>query len=217
MWRNSIGKKAVGIIAWWCGFCPLANAQSGGPVRDSSTMVFAYIEGKDTIPWAFLPEVDIFANAPKHLKKRIAEWTRLRNAVYVTYPYARIAAGVVNEVDLHLDSIHGKREKKDYLKEKEDELKKRFGPNIEDLSVYQGKVLIKLIYRETGTDCYDIIKQIKGGFNARLWQTVAFFFGSNLKTPYDKQENADIESIVKEIEGNPYYYNAYYYQYRRYN
>lgn len=217
MYGKSIWKKTFWLTAWGCGLFFFVNAQNPVSLQDSSKMVFAFIEGKDTIPWAFLPEVDIYANAPRHLEKRVRQWTRLRNAVYVTYPYARIAAGVVNEVDQHLDSVQGKHNQKVYLQQKEDELKKRFGPKIEDLSIYQGKVLIKLIYRETGTDCYDIIKQMKGGFNARLWQTVAFLFGSNLKTAYDRQENADIESIVQEIESNPYYYNAYYYQYHRYN
>lgn len=211
-------QKIVWLTALCCGTCFFVRAQTVHPVQDSSNMVLTLVDGQDTVLWAALPEVDIYADAPRHLKKRVREWTRLRNAVYVTYPYARIAAGVVNEVDHHLDSVSGKHERKIYLKQKEAELKQKFGPKIEDLSIYQGKVLIKLIYRETGTDCYDIIKQMKGGFNARLWQTVAFLFGSNLKTAYNKQENADIESIVEEIESNPYYYNAYYYQYhRRYN
>lgn len=212
---QSFRQKIAGFVALFCFTFSAAMAQTKPLVPDSGRMVFTYIDGKDTLLWSFLPEVDIYANAPRHLEKRVREWTRLRNAVYVTYPYARIAAGVVNEVDHHLDSIHGKHARKEYLKLKEAELKQKFGPKIEDLSIYQGKVLIKLIYRETGTDCYDIIKQMKGGFNARLWQTVAFLFGSNLKTPYDRQENADIESIVREIESNPYYYNAYYYQYRK--
>lgn len=208
--------------SWWacivvCGMWGTARAQSAGSPLDSSKMVYAYVDGRDTIPWVVLPPVDIYANAPKHLQKRIREWTRLRNAVYVTYPYARIAAGVLKDVDAHIDAFPTKKAKKEYLRTKEAELKARFGPKIEDLSVYQGKVLIKLIYRETGTDCYDLIKQLKGGFSARVWQTVAFVFGSNLKSAYNRQENADIENIVEEIEDNPYYYNAYYYQYRHYN
>lgn len=214
---KSIWQTTLWVTAFLCGLFSFARAQTSGQPQNNQKMVYAYIDGKDTIPWAFLPEVDIFANAPPHLEKKVREWTRLRNAVYVTYPYARIASGVLNDVDLHLDSISGKHARKMYLKEKEDELKQKFGPKIQDLSIYQGKVLIKLIYRETGTDCYDIIRQMKGGFNARLWQTVAFVFGSNLKSTYDKQENADIESIVEEIESNPYYYDAYYYQYGRYN
>lgn len=203
-----------------CGVFTVAKAQIANTTfGDSSHLYFAIVVGKDTIPWVVLPEVDIYANAPPHLQKRVTEWNRLVNAVYVTYPYARIAAGVLTEVNAHLDSAHyTKRERKEYLKSKEQELKQRFGPNIEDLSIYQGKVLIKLIDRETGQDCYNIIKEMRGGFSARLWQTVAFVFGSNLKTDYNKQEDADIESIVEQLESNPYYYNAYYYsRYRKYN
>lgn len=209
-----LGGWAVCLV--WCGIPAQVRAQSS-PGIDSSKLVYAYIDGKDTIPWVVLPQIEIYANAPKHLERRVEEWNRLRNAVYVTYPYARIAAGVLKDVDAHMNSFPNKRAQKEYLRSKEAELKQQFGPKLEDLSVYQGKVLIKLIYRETGTDCYDIIRQLRGGFSARVWQTVAFVFGSNLKTGYDRQENADIESIVEEIQNNPYYYNAYYYQYRRYN
>jgi hypothetical protein len=77
-----------------------------------------------------------------------------------------------------------------------------------NLSVYQGKILMKLINRETGNNCYNILKEFKGGFTASFWQTVAFFFGSNLKQPYDpKGEDAEIESIVKEVR-RLYGYNS---------
>jgi hypothetical protein len=61
---------------------------------------------------------------------------------------------------------------------------------------------MKLINRETGgTDCYSILKEFKGGFTARFWQTVAFVFGSDLKQPYDaKGKDAEMESIVKEVQ-----------------
>jgi hypothetical protein len=203
-----------------CGVFTVAKAQVPHTTfGDCSHLYFAIVVGKDTIPWVVLPEVDVYADAPPHLQSRVREWNRLMNAVYVTYPYARIAAGVLNEVNAHLDSVHyTNRERRQYLKSKEQELKQRFGPNIEDLSIYQGKVLIKLIDRETGRDCYNIIKEMRGGFSARIWQTVAFVFGSNLKTGYNKQEDADIEDIVEQLETNPYYYNAYYYsRYRKYN
>ena len=70
-----------------------------------------------------------------------------------------------------------------------------------DLSIYQGKVLMKLINRETGNNCYEIIKEYKGGFNARLYQTVAFFFNSNLKQSYDpRKDDALIEKFVREVQ-----------------
>jgi hypothetical protein len=69
---------------------------------------------------------------------------------------------------------------------------------------------MKLINRQTGNNCYDIIKEYRGGFTARFYQTVAFFFGSSLKQAWDLHDKTDrqIENIVKEIDGvwynNPY-------------
>jgi hypothetical protein len=87
------------------------------------------------------------------------------------------------------------------MRSREQELKKEFGDPLKNLSVYQGKVLMKLINRQTGNNCYDIIKEYKGGFNARIFQTVAFVFGSNLKQDYDASgDDRAIEGIVNEIE-----------------
>ncbi|NLR58479.1 DUF4294 domain-containing protein [Chitinophaga polysaccharea] len=165
----------------------------------------AIVVGKDTIPVITLAIVDVVEKMPKALRKERERWSRLRNAVYVTYPYARSAARVLKDVNSRLATMNSKRERKAYLASKEKELKAQFGDKLENLSVYQGKVLMKLIDRETGQNCYDIIKELKGGFNARVWQTVAFFFGGNLKSDYDKQEDHDIEIIVQELEMYQHY------------
>lgn len=129
-------------------------------------------------------------------------WTRLRNAVYVTYPYARKAGFVFNDIEKHIAGSTDKQFINRYINSREKELKKEFTEPLTNLSVYQGKVLMKLINRETkGTNCYDILKELKGGFTARFWQTVAFFFGSDLRQPYDaKGQDAEMESIVKEVQ-----------------
>ncbi len=138
---------------------------------------------------------------PKHLLKKRKEWSRLRNAVYVTYPYARKAGYVINDINKQLDSIEGNQERKKYIRSREKDLKKEFTGPMKDLSVYQGRVLMKLINRQTGNNCYEIIKEYKGGVNARFYQTVAFMFGSNLKQPYDpRNEDKEIENIVMEVE-----------------
>ena len=149
----------------------------------------------------------------KKLAKYIEEWTRLRNAVYVTYPYARIAGATINDINAKLEQFDSKIERKAYIKSREKELRKQFSDPLEELSVYQGKILMKLINRQTGNNCYEIIKEYKGGLNARVYQTVAFFFGSNLKQDWDIKENKtdrQIENIIKEIDGawysNPYRY-----------
>lgn len=206
--------KIISIALCLSGITFSATAQQVKNNSGEGRFTYSIVRDHDTIPLAVLPVVQIVADAPHRLRKKVRRWNRLRNAVYVTYPYARIVAGELKEVDAHLNTLKTKREQEKYLDFKEKEIKSSFGPKIKDLSIYQGKVLIKLIYRETGHNCYNLIKELKGGFSARLWQTVAFVFGSNLKTAYDKEENSDIESIVQEIEMNPFYYNAYRYRSR---
>ncbi|GAA4307945.1 DUF4294 domain-containing protein [Compostibacter hankyongensis] len=195
----------VTIILLGC-FCMAFEPAEAQRAATDSIPVSVIVEGGDSMLAATLPGVLIFDRLPRRWRQRQREWSRLRNAVYVTYPYAKAAASVLKDVDTHLATIHGKKERRAYLKEKEKELKAQFGSKLEDLSVYQGKVLIKLIYRETGDNCYNLIRELKGGFSARVWQTVAFFFGSNLKTPYDRQQDSDIENIVREMQTDPYFY-----------
>lgn len=148
------------------------------------------------------------------LAKFIQEWNRLRNAVYVTYPYARVAGSTINDINIKLAGVSGKKERKAIIKTREKELRQQFEEPLKNLSVYQGKVLMKLINRQTGNNCYEIIKEYKGGFNARFYQTVAWFVGGNLKQEWNLKENTidrQIESFVKEIDGgwygNPYRVN----------
>ncbi|HEX9509680.1 MAG TPA: DUF4294 domain-containing protein [Puia sp.] len=138
---------------------------------------------------------------PPGMRKRYEEWTRLRNAVYVTYPYARKAGIILNEMNARLALLTSEGDRKSYIKSREKDLKREFTTPLENLSIYQGRVLMKLINRQTGNNCYDIIKEYKGGFTARFYQTIAFFFSSNLKQPYDpKGDDQAIEAIVQEVE-----------------
>ncbi|MBI3138659.1 MAG: DUF4294 domain-containing protein [Sphingobacteriales bacterium] len=149
--------------------------------------------------------------SPEKLRKFIEEWTRLRNAVYVTYPYARIAGATINDINSKLTGITSRKERKAVIKSREKELKKEFSEPLSNLSVYQGKILMKLINRQTGNNCYEIIKEYKGGLNARFYQTIAFFVGGNLKQDWNiagNRTDRDIENIVKEIDGT-WYNNAY--------
>lgn len=138
------------------------------------------------------------------------EYNRLRNAVYVCYPYARIAGNTINQINKEAELMGKKRDKKALIKSKEKELKKQFADPITNLSVYQGKVLMKLINRQTGNNCYDILKEYKGGLTARFYQTVAFFYGGNMKQDYNLKDSydRDIENFVNEIDvswyNNPY-------------
>lgn len=176
------------------------NAQLGPTGPNDTIPVYVAQWGIDSFAFFAMQTVAVSAPMPKYISEKKKEWTRLRNAVYVTYPYAINGAYVFNDINQHLKSISSNKERKEYIKTRETELKKQFTDKIKNLSVYQGKVLMKIIYRETGEHCYDIIKEMKSGATARLWQTVAFFFGSSLKQSYEPLgKDAEMEEIVKEV------------------
>ena len=159
-----------------------------------------------------ISEVLVWGGNPKDAAKYWANWTRLRNAVYVTYPYARSAGVVMNDVNKHLANISGKANRKKYIKSREKELRAGFTDKVTDLSIYQGKVLMKLINRQTGNNCYEIVQEMKGGFTAGFYQTLMFFAGTSLKQGWNPQEDhfdKQIEEIVQEIDRMYYNYPGY--------
>lgn len=161
----------------------------------------AMVHQNQWIPGSTLEWFFVSVPYPKHLLKKRHEWSRLRNAIYVTYPYARKAGAIMNEMNAKLATMTNEKKRKSYIKSREKELKKEFADPLTNLSVYQGKVLMKLINRQTGNNCYDIIKEYKGGFTARFWQTLAYVFGSNLKQPYNASTTEkEMEMIVLEVE-----------------
>lgn len=179
-------------------------------VNDTIMVPAIYYNG-EWMPYGEMEMVYVSKLPPEKLAKVLEAYNRLRNAVYVTYPYAKSAGSIINDVNAHLVGVTSKKERKAYIKSREKELKARFTEPLSNLSVYQGKVLMKLIYRETGNNCYEIIKEYRGGLNARLYQTVAFFFGSSLKQEFDIQKNAtdhQIDAIVQEINAT-WYNNVY--------
>ncbi len=175
----------------------IVHAQTGA--RDTLT-TYAVVYNGDTIEAKTLYMVTMLSKISNANQASRAKWTRLRNAIIVTYPYALRSGLILNEMNAKLEGMTDKAERKAYIKSREKDLKKEFTDPLSNLSIYQGKVLMKLINRQTGNDCYDIIKEYKGGITARFYQTVAFFFSSNLKQPYNAAgEDYQMEMIVKEV------------------
>lgn len=172
-------------------------AQTGN--NDTLTTYAVIYEG-DTIEAKTLYGVEMLSRIANANKDSRAKWTRLRNAIIVTYPYAMRSGLILNEMNAKLANVTDKSDRTAYIKSREKDLKKEFTDPLSNLSIYQGKVLMKLINRQTGNNCYDIIKEYKGGFTARFYQTVAFFFSSNLKQPYEPGGNdREIETILREV------------------
>jgi hypothetical protein len=181
-------------------FAKTAVAQQVGGY--DTIRVYAYITPTgDTIPSGFLPPITVETKLTPQQRKYWAEWTRLRNAIYVTYPYAKTAGRIMNEINARLANVTDKKQRKAIIRSREKELKKEFTDKLTQLSVYQGKVLMKLIYRETGNNCYEIIEEYKGYLTAAFYQTVAFVFGTSLKQNYDARgSERDMEIIVRDVE-----------------
>lgn len=164
--------------------------------------VHAYVTAQgDTIPMSYLQEVTVYTKLTPQQKKYWQEWTRLRNAVYVTYPYALNASRIMNDINQKLVGVTDKKQRKKIIHSREKELRKEFTDKLTNLSIYQGKILMKLINRQTGNSCYEIVEEYKGSFNAVVYQGVAVLFGTSLKQGYDGNgRDADIEKIVKDVE-----------------
>jgi len=151
----------------------------------------------DTIPHVLLAEVKVVPEWKYKNKREKRVYNRLVRNIKVALPYARLAANKLHEIDAELARIEGEEQRKKYLKTAEKKLFNDFEQPLRKLTFSQGRMLIKLIDRETGNTSYSLIKEFKGGFSAFFWQSVARLFGSNLKAEYDaEREDRMIEHIV---------------------
>lgn len=132
----------------------------------------------------------------------LAEHERMVRAVKKVYPLALDAAVRLEELDKELEKLDLKRDRKAYTRAVEDALKEEITPMLWKMTRYEGKILIKLIDRETDHTVFSIVKEIRSGFTAGFYQAIAKLFGANLKLEYDPEgEDAILEQIV-------IYYNA---------
>lgn len=159
----------------------------------------AIING-DTIAVVQLREINIFGwrnMSPAEERKM----TRLIRNVKVAYPYARLAGLKFIEYEDILSQTPDENRRRKIMKQVEDELMDEYGEELKKLTISQGKILIKLVDRETGESSYDIVTEFRGEFRAIFYQAFARFFGLNMKEKYDPEGNdREIENIVKMIE-----------------
>ncbi|MDB5152885.1 MAG: hypothetical protein JWR54_1636 [Mucilaginibacter sp.] len=125
-------------------------------------------------------------------------YNRLRYNVYKVLPYAKFAAERYEKLQRNLATTSDKKKQKLMVDTCENQIKDLFKREIENLTISQGEVLIKLIDRQTGTTSFEMVKELKGGLKAFMFQSVARFFGHNLKETYDPNEERDIEAILQQ-------------------
>ncbi|MCX6248282.1 MAG: DUF4294 domain-containing protein [Bacteroidetes bacterium] len=155
----------------------------------------------DTVPYIDMRTVVIFPQMDMKAWSDLVGYERLVYNVKKVYPYAKLAGVKLTEYKSKLDSLPNQRERKKFLKKAEKELESQFGDEIKDLNFTQGKLLMKLIYRQTGSSTFAIVKELRGSFNAFIYQTVARLFGYDLRVQYDPEgSDKTVEQIVQMIE-----------------
>ena len=144
------------------------------------------IVNDDTFFIVDVPVVEVLAFKDKIERTK---YFVLKRRVTKVYPYALAAKEKLMSIQNGLDSIPKRRHKKRYTKEVAKWVKDEYADKLKNLTMSEGKILVKLIFRETNTSSYEIVKSYRGRFNAFFWQTMAKFWDNNLKTKYDPVNN----------------------------
>ena len=185
---------------------------------DASGQKDSIITKNDTLPGRFyllqeverdgvkLPEVEIkevtvHARPSRARRNEYRQFEKLVTNIKKVYPYALIVREKLGEVNEELKNIPDERDRKKYLRDVEKGVFTEYQDDIENMTISQGRLLIKLIDRETQNTSYTLIRNYRGKFSAAFWQGIARIFGTNLKEEYDPYgEDALIEAIINEID-----------------
>ena len=172
------------------------------PMQNEGTVMAYRVEQGDTVFYVQLREIVV--RAPRKFRNAAEErqfWRLVQN-VKRTYPYAKLAGQKLHELNQRYLQIATEKERKEYSKKVEDELKAEFEGELRKLTVTQGRILMRLVDRETGNTTYEILREFRGSLTAVFWQAIAKIFGSDLKTSYDPSSGEDrtIEQIIAQIE-----------------
>ena len=169
--------------------------------QETSKVLNAIVVNGDTIPVEDLSEVNIYNKESSNVSAEAKQFNRLVKNVKKVYPYAKLAGIKFNEYSGLLANVKNEKEKRRMMKKAQDELEAQFGDDLKALTFSQGKILLKLVDRQTGNSSFDLVQEFRGKFVAFFWQSFAKLFGYNLKIQYDPLgEDKDIELIVLMIE-----------------
>jgi hypothetical protein len=173
--------------------------------RPDTTFNGTKFPSHDSILHINLMEIEIVSPYKFKNKRQERKYSQLEIDVVKTYPFALIVSSELKLVNAELDSIYkDKARKKTYIKWYQDYVYKTYIDSLKSLSVDQGRLLLKLIHRETGKSPYELIKAYRGGLNAFFWQSAAFMFGANLNAPYNPEDEAMIEHIIRRYKAGEF-------------
>jgi len=155
----------------------------------------------ETLPEIAIDEINV--TKKMDIRQRFQWWKHQRLVYNVkrVYPYSVMVRDKLTEVNDTLTDITGDSERRQYLRKFEKDMFSEYEDDLKKMTITQGKILIKLIDRETQNTSYDLIRDYRGTLSAAFWQGIARIFGSNLKSRYDAfGEDYLIEKVIYEIE-----------------
>jgi len=198
-------RRAVSSVVIILLFIPLGVmaqvAVMPSPVMSLEAKLPAAIIDGDTVAVMNLNTVVVISERNFVDVQQAMKYYRLRRDVQVAYPYAIMAEATFKQCEGTMQAMTSESEKKKYLKEMEKKMMDQYKEELKSMTINQGRILIKLINRQTGATSYDLVKELRGSLTAFMWQTVACLFGNNLKDTYDPQtEDKEIENIIGLIE-----------------
>ncbi len=166
------------------------------------------IEG-DSIPQygISLKEVVVFQPLRFKTREELKRYVLLRRRVFKVYPYAKLAADRLTVLNDRLNKIESKKGRKRYLKRLEKFIYEEFEEELKKLSKSQGRILIKLVHRQTGSTTFDLVKALRTGWKAFVYQTTASMFSLSLKDQYNPEEVLEdylIEDILQRAFADQY-------------
>src|SRR6056300_1945407 len=147
-----------------------------------------------------LNEVVVFADMKFQSTQEIYRYLLLKRRTIKVYPYAKLAAEKLSELNDSIADIKKKRHQKRYLKEMHHYIEGEFSDELKKLTRKEGQILIKLVYRQTGKSTYDLVKELRSGWRAFWYSTTARMFKISLKEEFHPdlvQEDYLIEDILQ--------------------
>lgn len=160
-------------------------------------LVSTTVYKNDTIPSIQMREIPIYPPI-KEKKREKFYWKTVRDVKKV-YPYVKIVGSEYARIEAMFDTVTNEKEKKKYMRKYEKELLAKYTPVLKKFTLSQGKMMIKLISRETDKTSYTLIKEFRGGFVAWWWQVFAKIVGADLKDDFDiskREQDRIIERVI---------------------
>lgn len=169
--------------------------------QDTTHQWIGWVENGDTIIKKRLKEIWVYPGMNSMSQRQQRRFWRYVYKIKKVYPYARRANELLKEYEPEYSKLVSRREQRKMMKEIERQLLDEYKDDLKKFTLSEGRLLIKLIDRETGRTSYSLIKDFRGSFSAFFWQTIARLFKNDLKSEYNPEgEDRIIEEVIRMIE-----------------